>query len=69
MGKLPLSVTIADVLHRATIYGIVTFCIVGTGSAVFNVYMNSDFAKMNKGKLRFDKAEYDKARENAPKED
>lgn len=67
MGKLPLSVTIADILHRTTVYGIIGFCLVGTGSIAFNVYMNSDFAKMNREKLKFDKAEYEKARSEETK--
>lgn len=68
MAKLPLSVTIADIIHRTTVYGIIGFCLVGTGSIAFNIYMNSDFAKMNRDKLKFDRAEYDRARAAEEKE-
>ena len=68
MTKLPFSVTLADAIHRTTIYGILGFCLVGTGSIAFNVYMNSDFARINRNKLKFDQAEYDRANTTEEKE-
>lgn len=62
MAKLPLSVRITDVVHRATVLGLVGICVVGTGSILFNVWANSDYAKMNKNKLKFHREEYDQAR-------
>lgn len=62
MSKLPLSVRITDVIHRAAVLGLVGIAVVGTGSIFFNIYANSDFAKMNKNKLKFHREEYEQAR-------
>ncbi|SGZ47631.1 CIC11C00000000970 [Sungouiella intermedia] len=62
MSKLPLSVRVTDVVHRATVLGLVGIAVVGTGSIFFNIYANSDFAKMNKNKLKFHREEYEQAR-------
>lgn len=52
--QLPLKVRVTDIIHRTTVLGLVGICVVGTGSMLFNVYMNSDFAKMNQNKLKFE---------------
>lgn len=62
MSKLPLSVRITDVIHRAAVLGLVGVSVVGTGSIFFNIWANSDWAKMNKDKLKFHREEYDQAR-------
>lgn len=62
MSKLPLSVRITDVIHRTTVLGLFGIAVIGTGSIFFNIWANSDFAKMNKDKLKFHREEYDKAR-------
>lgn len=53
-SQLPLRVRVTDIIHRTTVLGLVGICVVGTGSMIFNVYMNSDYAKMNKNKLKFE---------------
>ena len=62
MSKLPLSVRITDVIHRATVLGLVGVAGVGTGSIFFNIWANSDWTKMNKDKLKFHREEYEQAR-------
>lgn len=52
--KLPLGVRITDIIHRSTVLGLVGICVVGLGSVSFNLYANSDFARMNSQKLKFD---------------
>lgn len=69
MSKLPLSVRITDIVHRATVLGLVGICVVGTGSILFNVWANSDYAKMNKDKLRFHREEYEQTRAEQKKEE
>lgn len=61
-SKIPLSVRITDAVHRTTVLGLVGICIVGIGSITYNVYRNSDFAKMNENKLTFNKEQYHEAR-------
>jgi len=61
-SKVPLAVRITDMVHRGTVLGLVGICVVGIGSITFNIYANSDFAKMNKNKLAFLKEQYDQAR-------
>lgn len=62
MSKLPLSVRVTDVIHRATVLGLVGISVIGTGSIFFNIWANSDYAKMNKNKLKFNKDDYEQAR-------
>lgn len=66
-SKLPFSVRATDLLHRATVLGLFGICVVGLGSISFNIYANSDFAKMNKNKLTFSKSEYENARQKEEK--
>lgn len=60
--KVPLGVRITDMVHRGTVLGLVGICVVGIGSITFNIYANSDYARMNKNKLSFLKEQYDQAR-------
>ncbi|KAF8000594.1 hypothetical protein OXX80_005838 [Metschnikowia pulcherrima] len=62
MAKLPLSVRLTDMFHRTAVLALFGISVVGTGSIVFNIYANSDFAHMNKNKLRFNKEDYEQAR-------
>lgn len=62
MSKLPLSARITDVIHRAAVLGLVGFSVIGSGSILFNIWANSDWAKMNKDKLKFHREEYEQAR-------
>lgn len=62
MSKLPLGVRITDAVHRAAVLGLVGISVVGTGSIFFNIWANSDFARMNKNKLKFNKADYEETR-------
>lgn len=55
--QLPFKVRATDVIHRTTVLGLVGICVVGLGSVGFNLFMNSDFAKMNKEKLKFEPEE------------
>ncbi|RLV96283.1 Chromatin structure-remodeling complex subunit RSC9 [Spathaspora sp. JA1] len=64
-NQLPFHVRATDAIHRVTVLGIVTFCVVGTGSILFNIYANSDYAPWNKNKLKFEKEEYHEARPEA----
>lgn len=68
MAKIPLSVRVTDMVHRTTVLALVGISVVGLGSATFNIYANSDFAKMNKNKLSFLKEQYDQARNAAEEE-
>ncbi|EGV61810.1 hypothetical protein PSN45_000497 [Yamadazyma tenuis] len=52
--QLPFRVRATDIIHRSTVLGLVGICVVGLGSISFNIYMNSDYAKMNRNKLKFD---------------
>lgn len=61
-SKAPLGVRITDMVHRGTVLGLVGICVVGIGSIAFNIYANSDYARMNKNKLAFLKEQYDQAR-------
>ncbi|CAH2355935.1 cytochrome c oxidase assembly protein Cox14p [[Candida] railenensis] len=60
MSKIPFSVRATDVVHRLTVLGLLGFSLAVSGSVGYNVYMNSDYAQMNKNKLKFDKEEVDK---------
>lgn len=60
MSKIPFSVRATDVVHRLTVLGLVGFSVAVSGSVGYNVYMNSDYAQMNKNKLKFDKDEIEK---------
>lgn len=62
MSKLPLAVRLTDAFHRATVLGLMGITVVGTGSVFFNIWANSDYARMNKNKLKFLKEEYEQAR-------
>ncbi|OBA21095.1 hypothetical protein METBIDRAFT_41658 [Metschnikowia bicuspidata var. bicuspidata NRRL YB-4993] len=62
MAKLPLSVRITDMVHRTAVLSLFGIAVVGTGSIFFNIYANSDFARMNQNKLRFNKEDYEQAR-------
>lgn len=55
--RLPLRVRVTDIIHRSAVLGLVGLSVVGIGSVAFNVYANSDFAKMNSQKLKFEKPE------------
>ena len=61
-SKTPLGVRLTDMVHRGTVLGLVGICVVGIGSITFNIYANSDYARMNKNKLAFLKEQYDQAR-------
>lgn len=63
-SKTPFSVRATDMIHRGTVLGLVGICVIGLGSISFNLYANSDFAKMNKNKLSFLKEQYEQARSN-----
>lgn len=61
MAKLPLSVRLTDLVHRTAVLTLFGISVVGTGSIFFNIWANSDFAKMNKNKLRYNKEEPEQA--------
>lgn len=69
MAKLPLSVRLTDFVHRSAVLTLFGISVIGTGSIFFNIYANSDFAKMNQNKLRFKKEDYDAARASESKEE
>ncbi|KAL7664692.1 hypothetical protein ABC855_g1947 [[Candida] zeylanoides] len=57
MSKIPLHVRATDIFHRLTVLSLVGFSAAVIASAGYNVYMNSDYAAMNRDKLRFNKKE------------
>lgn len=61
-SKIPFGVRATDVVHRLTVFGLFGFCVVGLGGISFNLWANSDYARMNKDKLTFDKSQYEEAR-------
>lgn len=61
-SRIPFSVRATDVVHRLSVLGLVGICVGGTGAIFYNVWANSDYAKMNQGKLTFDKSQYEEAR-------
>ncbi|WLF77965.1 hypothetical protein PVL30_001688 [Lodderomyces elongisporus] len=61
-NQLPFHVRATDVVHRLFVLGLVGFCVVGTGGAIFNVWANSDYAPWNKEKLKFEQEQYHQAR-------
>lgn len=63
MAKTPFSVRATDIVHRATVLGLIGICVVGTGSIAFNVWANSEYSPMNKKKASFLTDQYDEARE------
>lgn len=52
--QLPFHVRATDVIHRTTVLGLVGICVVGLGAISYNLYSNSDYAKMNQGKIKFE---------------
>lgn len=62
MSRLPFYVRATDVVHRATVLTLLGITVAGLGSIGFNVYANSDYAKMNRQKLTFSEEQYDDAR-------
>ncbi|CAK7891870.1 hypothetical protein CAAN1_19S00452 [[Candida] anglica] len=62
MAQTPISVRATDVVHRLTVLGLLGFSAVVAGSVCYNVYMNSDYATMNRNKLKFNKSEADEHR-------
>ncbi|CAK9438478.1 uncharacterized protein LODBEIA_P27020 [Lodderomyces beijingensis] len=62
-NQLPRHVRVTDAVHRLAVLGLVGFCVVGTGSIVFNVWANSDYAPWNKEKLKFEQEQYHEARQ------
>ena len=68
-SRIPFSVRLTDMIHRGTVLGLVGICVAGLGSVTFNIYANSDFAKMNKNKLAFLKEQYDQTRTATQEED
>lgn len=50
-----------DMIHRSTVLGLVGISILGLGGIGFNLYSNSDYSRMNKNKLTFQKEQYDES--------
>lgn len=67
--KIPRRVFVTDVIHRVFVLGLFTFCVVGVGGIGFNIWANSDYARMNKNKLTFDKKQYEESRKQDEKEE
>lgn len=65
MTKVPFRVRATDVIHRATVLSLMAITFAGLGSIGFNVYSNSDYAKMNKLKLTFKEEQYDELRKES----
>lgn len=60
--KVPLGVRFMDMVHRSAVLGLVGISILGLGGIGINLYSNSDYSKMNRNKLTFQREQYEEAR-------
>ena len=51
-----------DMVHRSAVLGLVGISILGLGGIGINLYSNSDYSKMNRNKLTFQREQYEEAR-------
>lgn len=61
---LPFKVRATDIIHRSTVLGLVGICVAGLGAISYNLYSNSDYAKMNQSKLKFEPESKDSDKQN-----